>query len=41
MKNITVKDFENKTLLEICDLLDGKPVPKEIILFTKTKGKIK
>ena len=33
--NITVKDFENKTLLEICDLLDGTPAPKEIYITVK------
>ena len=38
--NITVKDFENKTLLEICDLLDGTPTPKDVyIKIQKTKQK--
>lgn len=38
--NITVKDFIGKTLIEICDLLDGTPTQKEIYIKTqKTKQK--
>lgn len=36
MKEITVHDFENKTLVEIFAMLEGKPIPKDIII--KNKG---
>lgn len=32
MKEITVKDFENKTLIEIAELLGGIPKPFDIII---------
>lgn len=35
MAEITVKDFENKTLPEICALLDGTKMPKDIYIYRK------